>query len=458
MGKKIMFSLILTVLIPLALRAQEITIIPNGLLEVGDKGSVTGDYVRIRSGPTLEHRIITKVNRGTPLTVVERGVLEKISDMENYWYHVKLDSLEIEGWMYGAFIKKNEKTVTVTLSDTSQKLDLKPIKTEAPPSQKRITLKETGVIADSGTSITSDDLNQNGIPEIILLSPETSGRYRDIVGYEQSSGGFTKSYVIQIRNAGIRSIKTFHHSSLGSPLIIAQGDNYSYFYTYDVKKEQTRLIYKLDTPDVTVGLLDGQNPYLVYLNKNKMNSQDGTITYFVQAEKIVTAKNRFSLKDRVEYKKPLPVKKLIAFDMDGDNNAEIVTEIGGKESGGGIVILSLEDEKITRLVNSGINTYNNNQFLSMWGISLEGRPKLVIYSNNPSNYSDADSDFGFLTASYSDSKLIVEHFYPVNKMLDDVNNYREILHYSPNGNSFPFVVMDFDVDTSEYIVRKADLN
>ena len=90
-------------------RAQELVVLPGGVLQEDDSAEVTGDYVRVRTGPTLEHRILTKVNRGTPVTIIERNEqLVSIKDMNNYWYRVRLDKSGIEGWMFGYFLRKKE--------------------------------------------------------------------------------------------------------------------------------------------------------------------------------------------------------------------------------------------------------------------------------------------------------------------------------------------------------------
>jgi uncharacterized protein YgiM (DUF1202 family) len=82
--------------------AQELVVLPGGVLQEDDSAEVTGDYVRVRTGPTLEYRILTKVNRGTPVTVLERDEqLVSINDMKNYWYKIRLDKSGIEGWMFG---------------------------------------------------------------------------------------------------------------------------------------------------------------------------------------------------------------------------------------------------------------------------------------------------------------------------------------------------------------------
>ena len=82
----------------------------------------------------------------------------------------------------------------------------------------------------------------------------------------------------------------------------------------------------------------------------------------------------------MSYAFPLPVKKLVTFDLNGDETAEIICEIGGRESGGGIVVLGLRDGELQRVVNSGLSTYKDDQFVGMWGAFIDDDPRLVIYS------------------------------------------------------------------------------
>jgi len=443
----ILSCVLLIIFIPFLLYSQELTVIPNGILEKGDNAYVTGDYVRVRSGPSLKNRIITKVNKGTAVTVLKRGErVEKIGSMKNYWYQIKIEEKDLEGWMYGNFLKKR---------------DEKPLKTVSLPSpsetaSSEIALKEIGTIARDAFLPVSGDLNQNGITEIILLKKEARDRYCTAFGYEPSSKGFSEIYSIKLRNTSINNIKIFTHPDFDLPIIIASGSNFSYLYSYDGKKNLPRLVYKINTPLVSFGMLDGKNPYLVYLRKNKIIDNDGTITYYITAEKIESVRGRIHLSDKVEYPKPLPVKKLIVFDIDNDKKAEIISEIGGKEFGGGITVLNYDAGGLKRLINTGINTYNDNQFLYMWGINIGKKPKLVIYSTDPSS-NNVNADFGFIFASMHDKNLIIESFYPVNKMLDDINNEREVVLYKTDDTSLPFIMMDFNQDSKKYTVKKTVL-
>ncbi len=430
--------------LPYLLHSQNITIITGGALKKGETALVTGDYVRIRSGSSLKHRIITKVNRGTVVTILGRGDdVEQVDKMKNYWYHIKIEKSGIEGWIYGEFLNKREE---------------EPLKTVITSSEKEIGLREIGVIPQNAYSVFTGDLNNNGTEEIILLTATNNGRSSTILGYEPDSDGFTEIYTINLRNTSINTIKIFTHPVFDMPVIAAESDKFSYLYSYDIEKRIPRLLYKLDSPMISLGVLDGINPYLVSLRKNKILDNDGTITYYIQAEKIEYIRKRITLKDKVQYQRPLPVKKLLTFDLDGDKKEEIITEIGGNEFGGGITVLKFSDTGIVRLLNTGVNTYNDSQFVSIWGVNFEGKPKLFIYSTDPSKNSDVNTSFGFISASLHTNNIVIDKFYPVNKMLDDVNNYRKVAAYKTDDRSFPFIVLDYNDELEKYTVKRAVLN
>lgn len=382
--------------IPFLLHSQDIAIIPGGVLEKGDTALVTGDYVRIRSGSSIKHRIITKVNRGTVVNILERGDdVEQVNKMTNYWYHIKIEKSGVEGWIYGEFIKKS---------------DEKPLKTVVLSSDREVGLREIGIIPQNASSVVSGDLNNNGTEEIILLTTANNGRSCTIRGYEQNSDDFTEIYAINLRNTSINNIKIFTHPVFDLPVIAAESGKFSYLYSYDIEKKIPRLLYKLDSPMISLGVLDGVNPYIVYLRKNKILDNDGTISYYIQAEKIEYSRKRITLKDKVQYQRPLPVKKLLTFDLDGDKKEEIITEIGGNEFGGGITVLKFSNTGIVRLLNTGVNTYNDSQFVSIWGVNFEGKPKLFIYSTDPSKNSDVNTSFGFISASLHINNIVIDKF------------------------------------------------
>jgi hypothetical protein len=157
--------------------AQEIVKLPGGVLQQDDKAEVTGDYVRIRTGPSLEYRILTKVNQGTPVTVVTRDEnLVTIQGIQNYWYRIRLDKSGIEGWMFGHYLEKRDIPL--------QRQERKAPTLDEPISFDRGTSlgTELPVLDDRGTiqvpeSLTATgDLNGNGIDEIILLRGEDRSR------------------------------------------------------------------------------------------------------------------------------------------------------------------------------------------------------------------------------------------------------------------------------------------
>ena len=155
---------------------------------------------------------------------------------------------------------------------------------------------------------------------------------------------------------------------------------------------------------------------------------------------------------------PLPVKKLMAFDLNGDRKDEVILEIGGMDFGGGITILELKNENLARLVNTGVNTHNDNPFLAMWGATFNDKPNLFIYSTDPGKSNDVNTSFGFISASFHNQALVFDNFYPVNKMLDDINNDRKVALDITGGGAFPFIILDYNLELDNSTVKKVVLN
>jgi hypothetical protein len=447
--------------------AQEVVVLPGGVLEENDKAVVSGDHVRVRTGPTLEYRILTKVNRGTPVTIIERDKdIVAIKEMKNYWYKIRLDKSGIEGWMYGHFLQKKEEeqpekqaaipSIEDPIPFTSD--ELSPPKKDAPITASLPLLDNVGSIQQPRSLVTSGDVNGNGTPEIIFLSGDEQNRSLFLSGYE--AGGsregnvqYTEAYRIDMRGTDIHSIEVFDGEWLGTPLIVANGKTFSQIFTYDETRSALRHMYKTDSPLISMGSLDGTQKHIVYLKKHRTPDRDGTITYTIHAASFILDRGRFSIQDRISYTHPLPVKKIVTHDLDGDNRGEIVCEIGGKERGGGIVVLALGEQGLKRTVNSGIVTYKDNQFIRMWGATVHDDPHLVLYTTDPENGNDAGTSFGFLLAKLKGRDLLVDQFYPVNKLLDDASNYREpLILYE--GGELPFLVMDYDESRSRYDVKR----
>jgi hypothetical protein len=436
-----------------AVHAQDITVIPNGVLNTGDSAHVTGDYVRVRSGPTLEYRILGKVNSGTSVSILERSAeAEKIGDMDNYWYRIKIKETGLEGWMYGSFLQRDTPFVTQD-TQPEKSLPIPLAQTEQP--KPRILLKEIGSIPQGESVASSGDLNQNGVTEILLLQKDEQGRYYTASAYEPSGEGFSEIYRIRFRNASIQRLEVFNHPNFTQPIIAASDDHYTYLYSYDTGKKLLRLLLKLRSPAAACGKLDGTSPYIVHLRKNRVVDNDGTLTYYIQAERFDSTRGRIRLVERVEYEKPLPVKNLLLFDLDSDGKDEIIAEIGGTQYGGGICVLKLSDGGVIRTINTGIPTYNSRSFVQMWGVQQNGKPSLVIYSTDPQADTDVNVEFGFISASLHGNILSVDEFRPLNKRLDEVNNGRQVLMYQNGTGEFPFLILDLDRDSGRYVVKKA---
>jgi hypothetical protein len=445
-------AIVLFLLTFCAVHAQDITVIPSGVLDTGDSAHVTGDYVRVRSGPTLEHRILDKVNSGTSVSILERSAAtEKIGDMDNYWYRIKIKETGLEGWMYGNFLKRDTPIVTQDMQP-EKSLPIPPAQTEQP--RPRLVLKEIGSIPQGESFASSGDLNQNGATEILLLQKDEQGRYFTASAYEPSGEGFSEAYRIRFRNASIQRLSVFSHPNLTQPIIAASDEHYTYLYSYDTGKKLLRLLLKLRSPAAACGVLDGTNPYIVHLRKNRVVDNDGTLTYYLQAERIEYSRGRIRLVDRVEYEKPLPVKNLLLFDLDSDGRDEIITEIGATQYGGGICVLKQSDGGLTRTINTGIPTFNSSSFVQMWGMQQNGKPTLVIYSTDPHADTDVNVEFGFISASVHANTLLVDEFMPLNKRLDEVNNGRQVILYQNGTGELPFLILDLDRDTGRYMVKK----
>jgi hypothetical protein len=474
-------------------------------LQSGDRAMVSGDYVRVRSGPTLEHRILDKVNSGTEVTVLSRGeVPQKIGDTTSFWYQVKLDSRDLSGWIYGAFLKRRDPAgkAAEPLAAEPPAISTSSLPSSAPPAElaQRVQLKEIGVIDEGASQVAAGDLDRNGKPELLFLGKDKRERPSILNGYEKSSSGFDLVYSVNMQGSRIGGIEVLSTKALEYAVLAVYGPAggsgsgragagasgkdsssgrssargftqapYTSLYTYDAGRSALRLAARINTPSIALGTLDGQNPFLVYLRGNRSLDSDGTATYTLETVRVETKGGRFSqkggkivLKERYQYEKPLPVKKLTLFDLNGDGQDEIITEIGGRDMGGGIAILALRNGSISKLVTSGIPTYNDSPFLSLWGVSVGGKPRLVVYSTDPSDARNESSEFGFVLASLSEGTLKVDRFFPVNKMLDEANNGRRIVYFVEGsegsaGRDFPFLIIDEEGESDRSSVKKAVL-
>jgi len=421
---------ILLFLISQNVLSQEINILPNGILNPRDEAVVTGDYVRIRKDPSLNGKIITKVNVNTEVLIIERDKdIVSVSDKKNYWYNIKVKENGIEGWMFGAFLKKKEEKKLISINKTMLSKKLSNDK----PLNKNMTLKELGTIKEARSIIVTGDLNSNGSPEVIFLNVENKKGYGFLTGYEHSNKSFKKVYTTRIRSSKVDNIKIFDNN----------------FKDYEIDRDRLRLVYKFQSPIVTLGKLDGKNEWVVWLRRNRYIDNDGTTTFYINISQFTFKGGRVSLKNTTIYNKPLPIKKMIAFDINSDGRDDIICEIGGKDKGGGIVVLSFSNNKIKRTLNTGINTYNDIMFTNMWGINIKKSPTFVLYTSDPSKRNEIDNSFGFLYTKIQGNLLKVDKFFPVNNILDDINNNRVILKITEN----KFIVIDYDKKKQIYSIK-----
>jgi hypothetical protein len=450
--KRVYISLIIAVAIcALTSAFGEVTVLPNGVLNPGDTVLVTGDYVRVRKGPSLKDDIITKVNKKTVASVIARD--EKIVDiqgMKNYWYKIKLEETGIEGWIFGHYLNRKE---TEPVAPAQEPVAIKPVA----PKNSLLALTEIGTIEEHALIISTGDLDRNGVPEIIFVKQEERGRYNNLIGYERKTEGYSEIYRIKLLSSRVENVSIFDVAGLDSTLVAISGGGYSSLYSYEKERNTLSLIYKLQTPQVAVGTLDGSNVWLLSLRKNTIVDNDGTETYYLEAVMLEPNRGRVQLKGKIEYSKPLPVKKLLAFDLDNDRKDEIVCEIGGKSSGGGIAVLKLKGDRITKYLNSGVNTYKDGQFMGMWGVTVGGTKKLMLYTTEPSSSNDVNTKFGFLVTALQGTDLIHEKFYPLGPMLDDINNTREVRLYADGSTPLPFILLDYQQDAEKYSVKVPSL-
>jgi uncharacterized protein YgiM (DUF1202 family) len=426
----------------------DVTVLPNGVLNPGDEVLVTGDHVHVRKGPGLTHEILTKVNKNTLASVLQRDDSpSEIQGMKNYWYRIKLQKSGIEGWMYGHFLLKREQEQAKTA------VPQEPPSPSPVPRPKLLVLNSIGTIEEASSLVSSGDLNRNGLSEIMFVVDEEKGRYKSLVGYEKQNGRYGEAYRIKLMNSAVENVSVFSDTEIDASLVSVCTGGYCNLYSYDQERNILSLVYKLQSAMLTMGSLDGKDRWIVSLRKNRVADNDGTETYYVEASRIETNMGRIQLREKIEYPRPLPVKKITAFDLDGDKKDEIVCEIGGKLSGGGITVLKLKNEKITRILNSGVNTYQDGQFFGMWGVKSDADARLVLYTTEPAKSGDANTSFGFLTVSFDGAHLVQEEFFPVGPMLDDVNNTRKVLACTDNGGALPFIILDYDQDSATHTIK-----
>jgi len=460
---RIMIFILIVILPPtLQPRAAENKNVP---LSPGDTAEVTGDYVRVRTGPTLQHRILTKVNRGTKVTVIEKSKEKmKIESMEAYWYKVKLEGKEITGWIYGAFLKKLEKIPTDKAKKTPGiKLTLIP-----PLTREKIPYRNMGKIKITARNITTGDLNNNGIGEIIFLK-ETK-RETIFTGFEagddandgNKNNKIKEVYNISLRLNGIESTSIYNFNNV-PPLITVKNKVSSFIFLYNHENNNFKLLKRINSEKIAIGKYDEEKLYYLSANRNRRRDNDGTITYFLSLTPFLIKNGRIITDRPIKYPSPLPIKKIITIDVDNDKTSEIIAEIGGRNLGGGLVLLKVKNGGITRIQNTGFPTYNDGEFLSMWGVTVKhNKPYLFIYSEEPENAYTANPFMGIIVSGFEECKIKYSTFLPINRMLEDINNYRTIIPvtqtlHSTGEKKIFFYIIDFSPEIKEYTIKRIEL-
>jgi uncharacterized protein YgiM (DUF1202 family) len=444
-----------------------------------DRATVTGDDVRLRSGPSLQHRILGFVNSGDAVTVLERGAdPADVGGRKDYWYRVRADGVGMEGWMFGRFLEKRQVLVVATtepgdglpgadgpgtpsgrgkgVEPPGRGTDERGQREDSPEGSSPegaalagasfidspVRFREIAVIDHPRSFGVSGDLNRNGRTELVLVSEAGRGRYR-LAGFEPADGeaGFRQVYTETLSGREVRGVSALTTPS-GEAFLAVEGELYSTLYRYDERRGGFIRVRTFDSPLLAAGSLDGTGRYIVHLQQNRSPENDGTVTYTVTASKMEATGGKIRVLDSVSYTYPLPVKKLVVFDLDGDGGDEIVCEIGGKDRGGGVVVLRLEDQALSRIEHTGVATVQDRPFTRMWGVTLNGTPSLVLYTTDPAKGDDLGAEVGFLSATFEQERVRLRRFRPVNKLLDEANNERIVLHYPTDTEQVPFIVLD----------------
>ena len=451
-----LFLLFHVLLVSPPVYSQEITVIPNGIIEKGIEAVVTGDNVRVRTGPSLKHRIITKVNRGTSVVVLERSSkLEVIGGKKNYWYRIKIKSSGKTGWIYGAFLKVSIKNLS---NEKQPKVERAlPLNKKIPLVPNFIVLENVGTISgfSSRPFVMYGDLDNNGTDEIITVTPSSKRGMYELTGYRYENSSFTEAYKANLFSHGLKKAAVIHSDLLKKSMLIISDDRISQIFIYDSKRKRLKSIYRVNSNFLTLGKLDKDRNYIIYTEKNPHIDNDGTVTYFLTISSLQSRNNRISVSGtRIRYRRPLPIKKLLCFDINKDGKDEIVAEIGGQNHGGGIVAISKEGPELHQIVNSGLITYNGMPFIKMWGKYIDGSPRIIVYTTNPDRYGDVSTEFGFLLFSLETRSLIIENFFRVNKMLDEINNFRSIIPVESKTDKTVAFIADYDKDKMTLYVKR----
>ena len=70
-------------------------------------GTITGNYVNVRSGPSTSYSVIAQVNKGDKVGVWSFTKDENSSDPDDIWYYCIVSSTKQKGYIYGAYVSVN---------------------------------------------------------------------------------------------------------------------------------------------------------------------------------------------------------------------------------------------------------------------------------------------------------------------------------------------------------------
>jgi uncharacterized protein YgiM (DUF1202 family) len=427
----------------------------SSVLQAGERALVTADEVRLRTGPSLEYRIIGSVDTGAGVSILERSTgLQTVGQVSSHWYRVKVDKGK-EGWIFGSFLKKRGAALAADTGSKSPDPEIPagPAAGESSGSDEssqapeprfldnQVLFAESGTIDQPDSATASGDLDGNGSREILFLSHDERGRM-SLTAFEPRGERFDRVWSTPLSGRDAESISVLE-TGTGEQLLTVQNDTFSTLYLYDDRRQGLVPVRRVDSPFLALGLLDGRNDYLVHLERTRAGDNDGTVTYTLRASMIEMVRGRMRVLETFSYPYSLPVKKMLAFDLDSDGSDEIVCEIGGTDKGGGLVILGLADGTIHRIENTGILTYEDRPFQGMWGVTRGEQPFLVLYTSDPADSGNMTADVGFVSAVLESGGLRLHRFEPVGSLLDDADTERKVVLYPDSGGQLPFMLLDY---------------
>lgn len=76
-----------------------------GVARVMGTGTVTGNNVNVRTGPSTDYPVVTQANKGDRVGVLHFTMDENSKDPEELWYYCALSKTGERGYIYYPYIK-----------------------------------------------------------------------------------------------------------------------------------------------------------------------------------------------------------------------------------------------------------------------------------------------------------------------------------------------------------------